>query len=334
MFAEWKPSDELKKQYFIDNGKQLSSTEKIEFDPQLLTPEQRETLLKCRTTGQVIWQLPSMTVGVIRPYKTAAPEFKLKAADVFEQVPTMDEWLARAEQAAQSQAVFVDEMEAAMSVYREDLLAEFEKMLADKMQRIRNLINQHAYWALNYSEDIAQYEIDRLTEAGVTTDLSEYHALRDEYNAKLPAFKEEKIRRDAAEEIAKAAKREEERLEQLAWAREHGSERLVKCLEQKYPCSRLYKLERAAVEFAGFTLDLQRKAEISDKICPSLDALTLRENVLAAHPELDVTIVWLTKAPQEDSQMQDDYDEEDEFEPCEAIMVDSPEFSDYLYRIV
>lgn len=341
MFAEWKPSDELKKKYFVETGKQLAGNEKIEFNPQSLTPEQRETLLKCRSTGQVIWQLPSMTVGVARTYHSASPEFKLKSVDLFDSIPTMNEWLARAEEAAQSQASFVTEMEAAMNAYREDMLSDFAQEVEDKIQRIRNMIGQRAYWQLSADNEIGQYEIDRLNQAGATYELSEYYAARDEFNHMLPTFQEEKKARDEAEEAAKAAKREEERQKQLEWAIEHGSERLVKGLQAGYNCNRLYKLERAEFEFPSYTLDLQNNGEWEERNNPTLAAMNERDAMLAAHPELsenDVSVVWLTAPALENALKRDEDDEEDdeeeEFAPREAVMIDSADFTEWLVKII
>lgn len=92
----------------------------------------------------------------------------------------------------------------------------------------------------------------------------------------------------AAEANEKAAAEKARRLaERAAWAAEHGSARLRKCVEGGYDCQRLYVIERAALEYPGYSVDFADKAAWRERSGPSEAALDEAKRV-------DGEVVWMT----------------------------------------
>jgi len=99
--------------------------------------------------------------------------------------------------------------------------------------------------------------------------------------------------------------------ERRAWALEHGSPRLRKCVEGGYDCQRLYVTERAAIERPGYAVDFDDKAAWKDRSGPSEAALDEAERVKGC-------VVWLTRFPAPAGADQDRCDED---EACEAVVI-------------
>ena len=162
-------------------------------------------------------------------------------------------------------------------------------------------------------------------------------AIMKEHNVAVFAEKErlkavrEKADAEARERSkASEAAREKKRLD---WIKEHGSERLQLGVEQGHKCIKLYTLERFKHEIAeavgsadAYVLDYDGDVETKDRSCPSLEALQevkkLKESGLIAE------VVWLPKGL---SGLLDEPDYED-CEGCEAIEVEHPDLSGYMYR--
>lgn len=128
---------------------------------------------------------------------------------------------------------------------------------------------------------------------------------------------------------AEKEKNEAERLaERLAWIEAHGSDYLQRAVKLGYNCQRQYVTERATLEFPGFALDFNLRAEWQDRTCPSSEALDEVEKLIQqGHKAL---VVWLCDTGVEQETTEDD-DYINPFEPCEAIIVE-----DYLgkYNLV
>lgn len=128
--------------------------------------------------------------------------------------------------------------------------------------------------------------------------------------------------------IALKAEKEKNEAERLAWIEMNGSEYLNKAVKLGYNCQRQYVTERALLEFPGFALDFNFRAEWQDRTCPSLQALEEVEKLIQqGHKAL---VVWLCDTGVEQETTEDD-DYINPFEPCEAIIVE-----DYLgkYNLV
>lgn len=143
--------------------------------------------------------------------------------------------------------------------------------------------------------------------------------------AAIKQVKAEYARRSELAREKTAREKAEFEAKRLAWAEAHGSDQLKRGLRAGHTCTRLYVIERAAVEFPGYAADYNDAAAWKTRACPSTEALDERDAVLAAHSNLDpddVSIVWLTALPSSKPESShDDYDEPDEFEPCEAVAV-------------
>lgn len=130
-------------------------------------------------------------------------------------------------------------------------------------------------------------------------------------------------------EVIRANLRAAKHAARLKWAEQHGSEHLIRSLKSGYDSTRLYYDERAAVEYPGYVYDHGDVADWRARATPSLAALDELEAVKAAHEDItEAKIVWLTTGPAGTD------DEYGDFEPCEAVVVDSPDFGEWLVKII
>lgn len=167
-------------------------------------------------------------------------------------------------------------------------------------------------------------------------------AERAEREEQEKAERKERARRGVAEEERKAALRAQREAERAAWAQEHGSEHLKRAVAAGYNCARMYAIERAAVEYPGCVLDYEEHAECKSRSCPSLAALDTCDAIHAAHPEAKAVVVWLTAEPRErttaEDRMEDEcadgYPDELGFADREAVQIDDPAYSRYLYDML
>lgn len=166
-----------------------------------------------------------------------------------------------------------------------------------------------------------------------------YPALRAEVDARKKAHEEKQIAEKKQRE--ESARQERERREREAaeravrraeWAREHGSPRLKKCFEEGYDCSRLYEMERAALEYPGFVLDYNDTSGWQERSGPTERAFAeLDKARQMARPGAEVKIVWLTDQASNDPE-HSAFD--DGFEPCEAIVIRDDHYSEWLVQVV
>lgn len=148
----------------------------------------------------------------------------------------------------------------------------------------------------------AKVEIDKLMAAGDLAGL---------WTFAMPGANSDDIR-DAIKSVQNArfeAERE-------TWTAAHGSAHLRRCRDAGYDCLRLYATERAALEAPGFVVDFGDKAEWSARSCPSAAAMDAVDEARAGGLS-DPTVVWLKSPPQARA----DPWQDDEFEPCEAVVV-------------
>lgn len=155
-------------------------------------------------------------------------------------------------------------------------------------------------------------------------------AASDAKRAAERAKEDERDRQKAAEQAAAEAKRLAIAADRLAWATAHGSDQLRRGMERGHDCGRLYVIERAAVEAAGYVVDYEDSAKWKQRSCPSTAALDEADRVQALGLGL-VEIVWLTDPAQDRklSEADDEYNYYNPFEPCEAVVV-----REYLDRYV
>ena len=156
---------------------------------------------------------------------------------------------------------------------------------------------------------------------------------RAEYEASRAIVAERRAKAEAASEAAAAAakaKQEAEReawhAEKATWAAAHGSDRLRRAVERGHDCTALYVRERAAVEAPGYTVDIYDAARWKSAACPTTAALDEAERMDKIDLGDTAEIVWLTDAPQDTKDADEDY-EPDYFQPGLAIVI-----SNYLGR--
>jgi primosomal protein N' len=124
-------------------------------------------------------------------------------------------------------------------------------------------------------------------------------------------LKARQARRDEIEAEKEKAEQEKESREQERkdWILAHGSQYLKDCLELGAKANKEYVIERAATEFPGYEVDYSDDAHWEEKFSPSSEALSELKKVRGLGAESE--IVWLTRPINED----------DEFEPCEAVAI-------------
>lgn len=142
--------------------------------------------------------------------------------------------------------------------------------------------------------------------------MKEYKTLRES----LIAEKEtrEKANKEAEEKLAAGRNAEKH-----SWSEKFGSDQLKRGLKAGHSCTRLYAIERAAKEYPGFDLDFNDQAAWSSRSCPSVEALDALDDARKLNPA--ARIVWLTKPASNVISDDDEYGEE-EFSPCEAIVIE------------
>lgn len=128
---------------------------------------------------------------------------------------------------------------------------------------------------------------------------------------------DDKLEKEAAVEQARF------RLEMKEWVSQHGSPRLRAAIQRNYKANTTYAGERAAIEMPGFWVDSAGDAEWGERSDPSEEALALEDEVRSdlenEKRDLETRVVWLTEAPRAlDRRLEE---EDDEFEPQEAIIV-------------
>lgn len=107
----------------------------------------------------------------------------------------------------------------------------------------------------------------------------------------------------------KRAAAEAQEADKAAWIAAHGSDHLRAAVAAGYDCQRLYVTERAAAEFPGFKVDFADRSRWDRRSCPSEEGLGIS---LATKGSC---VVWLTAPVRK-------VDDEDEWEPREAVVVE------------
>lgn len=291
----------------VETGSIPSVHQVLDVDLEALTPEQRALIMDACEGG-------SVTLLTLKPYAYATLEPYPWFVSCYEAayVLTTEDVLAKlAVQPAEMQACR-DENSKLCEAENSATLARVQEYLATPSDDYQagSLIRARAFPGALHEE----------TQAAIQASL-------EKYNRAL-AISRERQEREKAEADAQ---RQAEQAERLAWAKLHGSEQLRRGLEAGHTCSRLYWVERAAVEYAGYVLDFEKSADWKDRACPSIAALDERDAVLAAHPDVKATIVWLTSEPHDKKAGGDEYEDEP-FVAREAVVVNDPRYDKYLVK--
>lgn len=124
---------------------------------------------------------------------------------------------------------------------------------------------------------------------------------------------------------------EEARKKQIAWAQEHGSDRLRKGLEHGHACKKLYETELGEnlIADSEYEYDRENKVEEKGRSCPSLMALEEVERIEKIEG-LSASVVWLPEGLTEIHKDPEEYNEPES--GCEAVMIDVKGTAGYWYK--
>jgi len=220
------------------------------------------------------------------------------------------------------------ELDDAQRIHDDWMRGQISEDIAKKMQAMREHIANRTIGDVDLRNSLSG---DR-KRLGV--DLSEYNALRAQYNAweaerksEIDAERAENERQREAEKAAKEAAKQ-------TWVQEHGSDHLKRACAAGHDCSRMYWRERAAIEYPGYIVDIENEGAWKSRSCPSIEALDERDAALAGKGErISARIVWLTAMPM-DHKLNDERYDQDEFEACEALVVEDPTYPYDLVKIL
>lgn len=134
-----------------------------------------------------------------------------------------------------------------------------------------------------------------------------------------------------AEKAKQATEAEIKQKEMIAWAQEHGSDRLRKGLEHGYTCKKLYETELGEylIQDNEYEYDRDSKVEDKDRSCPSLEALEEVERIEKIEG-LSASVVWLPEGLSEIHKDPEGYSESES--DCEAVRIDVKGTAGYWYK--
>lgn len=264
MKLTYRLTDEARKTIFVETGRDPGPTQAVELDPAQLAPDDRQDLAAhgAPLQTQIALTLPTWTM-----MRQPGSEPLALTQIVTDPAALLAAW-RDARQAAQ--ATFEAQRDA-------DILAR-----------------------------IAVYEHSDGTEP--LPSLSSYdrerrYAGSPHLPALLAAAATATARRDAvvaadernrlAAEVAQQAAKAQRLAERATWAAEHGSPRLRKCISMEYDCQRLYVAERATLEYPGYIVDFDNRADWKGRAGPS-------EVALDEAARVNGIVVWLTSLPLDD----------------------------------
>jgi hypothetical protein len=274
----YRVSSEFIKRTFVNDGKQVSPTQVLEVDPAELTADQRGALVRVDARG--VDQSVTLRVPYWGTLGTSQKDFE-------------------------AERIYTDagELLAAWVIARDVGQAQVDEKLDEKIAK----------------------DIERLL-AWDNTKPPQYpgneyrdHPRRDEYLAANATAREraeelaqEARERESEREAAHQYQKEQAEIEKRTWIEQHGSDFLRKaCLQAGHDCQRRYAIERAALEYPGYTVDFDDAAGWKARACPGEMAL---DEALAVGGD----VVWLTSRP---SAEVGDWPEEEYWEPCEAVVI-------------
>jgi hypothetical protein len=328
LIVKWNASDSLRFAECIATGHITNRQREKVFDLTTLTPDQRKAVVEIASeTGRP----PAYVIDLTERYTPAAhpPAYSVGAPcnwyttqyDIrFDAEPSLEQALALGAQnalvldEARSNALAAQEVEdrqKAEKKAREDA----EKTAATaRMTPLYRQIQPAAEAAIAGDSVEAIEAIYASWPEGLHYNFAPDGG--DSLDKRLSARKAELIK-----EWKQAAK--------LAWVRAYGSDHLKRAVAAGHNCDRLYWIERCAKEYPGATLDYEKNAGWKDRSCPSVGMLDQRDAILAAHPGVSATIVWLTGEPL-DHKRDDEYFDYEPFGEREGIVVDDSAYSKYI----
>lgn len=328
---EWKASNTLQRQEVVETGIRTDSDRSILIDMTTLSREEREAVLSVATydswyeTGK---RVAGYVIKITRTLAIETPDYKQDDASrwysgkdlEFDHTPT----LAEACQIGAAKVAVVARGQTEAKRFEDAKKAEeAEKDKAERAEFARlkaiYLELEPQVKALVASDDLAALEAWKWPQ-GYHPCFPQYHPF--EYDYRFGDFSRRDSLSKLISERKDAIKKAQAEAERADWIEAHGSDHLKRACDAGHDCDRLYWKERAALEYPGFVLDYEKHADWKSRSCPTISALDRRDEILAAHPGVKATIVWLTDEPRATK----DYDYYNEFERREAIVVDDPTY--------
>lgn len=150
----------------------------------------------------------------------------------------------------------------------------------------------------------AKAEEARAFEAAKKQAFEEFARLKEKWEREDAA----RYERQAAEEAAKAAAAKKLLDQRMAWAKQHGSERLKKCIAEGIEHDAIYRDERLAIERPGWRWEREVPGGDDEPRNPPLKALKMLEKARETDPEAKL-VYWTVDAC-------DDEHDEDEDDEC------------------
>lgn len=322
-YLEYRPSDALWNSHIVATGNKLPRTRieqdryntlincyAIEVEMADLTPEQRAVLVGA---GEVKYEIfVGKLAGapkVATPSNIPASWHDTTSQRQWDTIPTVSEWLAEAQSERETAEVLLPELRAAQAKW-------FARRTEEIRTRIEQATSPTSLWELKAEElrGLADSGIDTtayraMIQAWETQTLPELTRRQAEANRRTEEYKErQRIEAEAAKDLAEADK--------LTWCAAHGSPHLAQAVAAGYDCTRLYATERAALEHPAYTLDFKKNADWTSRSCPTAKALT---EALAVNGE----VVWLKEPPRSANSDPEDYWDDSETYPCEAVVISS-----------
>ncbi len=213
---------------------------------------------------------------------------------------------------------------------------DFKKIAIEKMKQSGSFnvnITEELRKARADKEAVSDEDLDfALSEKSIEcSEFKKAYALRKEKEQAEIVERESRVKAANAAQAKKDAEyKESRRLERLAWAQQHGSDRLRKGLEHGHACTKLYETEfgRHLIGDGGYVYDRDGRVETKDRSCPSIEALEEAEHIEKTKG-LSVSIVWLPEGTWE-------LHKDETCEPdagCEAVRVDVRDTAGYWYKM-
>lgn len=173
--------------------------------------------------------------------------------------------------------------EQARQSWLEDRKAKDEvEKVAERKSRVAELlaagVDSLLYWTgmrwqtTREADDLQKHLGDLYQQAVVTA------------KAKTEAADADKEAKAAAEKQAKAERIAREKAEIAAWAEQHGSDRLKKCVANNIECGAIYRDERLALEYPGWEVDGNDLPTWDEPRNPPAEALELLDKARASLP--------------------------------------------------
>lgn len=299
--------------HLISTGERYPSNPTLEVELTELTPAQREIIVSCGLDSGNAVSIPVIITGVeLKGYD--APKFTTVYENgvKFDEPPTVEQWLALADERLRIREKFQPILDAAIAEKKAKeqakkdriatLYAEYKELQDKWLPRIKDMTEDEANQPLPENIRAIEVELASLGESSI------WNKLSAEKTSRWERLHDERIKAEA-----EASKR--------TWIEAHGSDQLRRGYSREHTCTRLYVIERAAMEAPDFTVDFYDGAEWKDRSCPSVVAL----NEAEAAEKLnigDVQIVWLTEPAKNIKHTGDEYGYYDNpFQACEAVVI-------------